>query len=394
MNFEQGTRILKLISRFFNTPENQSYFLFGPRGTGKTTWLKRKYSQAIWINLLEPEEFREYLTKPERLRELIDAYPEQKKIVIDEIQRIPALLSLVHTLIEEQRGLQFILTGSSARKILREGGDLLGGRATLCHMHPFFASELGPTFSLEHSLNIGMLPLVWGAPNPTSILRGYAGLYLKEEVQEEGLVRQLGDFARFLEVMSFSHGAQLNTTNISKECGISRRTVDSYLSILEDFFLAYTLQVFTKRAQRELVSHPKFYYFDAGIFRFLRPQGPLDKVTEIEGAALEGLVGQHLFAWCDMQESSHSLHFWRTRTGLEVDFILYGPTGFFAFEVKNATQLNSDDFKGIKAFLKEYPEAHPVMAYRGKKRLIIDNILCIPCDELLLKIHPNHPISF
>lgn len=394
MKFLRGTRILKQITRFFHLSNDGSYFLFGPRGTGKSTWLKTQYPNALWINLLEPEEFREYLTKPERLKELIAASPEQKTIVIDEIQRIPALLSLIHTLIEEKRGLQFILTGSSPRKIIREGGDLLGGRASLSHMYPFFASELGSLFSLEKSLNIGLLPLVWDAENPTSILKGYAGLYLKEEVQEEGLVRQLGDFARFLEVISFSHGALVNTSNIAKECGISRRTVDSYFTILKDFFLSYTLDVFTKRAQRELISHPKFYYFDAGVFRFLRPQGPLDRATEIEGAAIEGLVGQHLYAWCDMQVTPYTLKFWRTRSGLEVDFVVYGPHAFFGIEVKNTERISSDDFKGLRAFQQEYPEAQVVMVYRGKKRLVIENILCIPCEEFLLQIHPHHPISF
>lgn len=286
------------------------------------------------------------------------------------------------------------MTGSGPRKILREGGDLLGGRAALYHMHPFFASELGSLFSLEISLQNGLLPLVWNAENPTSILKSYTGLYLKEEVQEEGLVRQLGDFARFLEVISFSHGSLINTSNIAQECGISRRTVDSYLKILKDFLLSYTLEVFTKRAQRELVAHPKFYYFDVGVFRFLRPQGPLDRVTEIEGAALEGLIGQHLHAWCDMQPIPHTLKFWRTRNKIEVDFVVYGPHTFIGFEVKNATRVFSDDLKGLKTFHHDYPESKIVMAYRGKKRLLIDGILCIPCEEVLSKIHPNQPIAF
>jgi uncharacterized protein len=384
---------LQIINRFFDPKKGEHYFLFGPRGTGKSTWLRKYYPDALWVNLLEPEEFREYLTRPERLRELIQAHPEHEFIIVDEIQKIPALLSLIHSLIEEKLNIQFILTGSSARKIKREGGDLLGGRATLHHMHPFFASELGPSYSLEKSLNIGMLPLVWNAENPISLLRGYAGLYLKEEVQDEGIVRKLADFARFLEVMSFSHGSLLNATNIAEECHISRRTVDSYLNILEDLLLAYTLRVFTKRAQRELISHPKFYYFDAGVFRFLRPQGPLDKVTEIEGAALEGLVGQHLRAWCEMQQLPHSLHFWRTRTGLEVDFIVYGPRTFLAVEVKNSTQINPRDLKALKEFLNEYPEARGVIAYRGKKRLLVEGIYCIPAEELLLRIDPRHPIE-
>lgn len=383
----------KQILRFFQPPDHESFFLFGPRGTGKTTWLKTNYPQAIWINLLEPEEFREYLAWPERLRQLIDSFPGKKTIVIDEIQKIPALLSLIHTLLEEKRGLQFILTGSSARKIKREGGDLLGGRATLRYMYPFFASEIGSHFSLERALSMGLLPLVWDAVNPQSLLRGYAGLYLKEEVQEEGLVRQLGDFARFLEVMSFSHGSLLNTSNIANDCGISRKTVDSYLSILEDFRLSFTLNVFNKRAQREVVAHPKFYYFDAGVFRYLRPQGPLDRPSEIDGAALEGLVAQHLYAWCDMQTDKHLLTFWRTRAGLEVDFIIYGPKTFMAIEIKNSSKINpKEDLKGLKAFREEYPEAKAFLLNRANKPLVIDEITCLHCEDFLSQIHPSKPL--
>lgn len=381
------------ILRFFRPPDHQSYFLFGPRGTGKTTWLETHYPEALWINLLEPEEFRLYLSKPETLRELVDGYPEKKTIVIDEIQRVPLLLPLVHSLIEEKRGLQFILTGSNARKIKKEGGDLLGGRAAMCTMHPFFASELGKHFSLNHALSIGLLPLVWDAPNPISILKGYAGLYLKEEIQEEGLVRNLGDFARFLETISFSHGSVLNVTNISKECGIMRKTVEGYLQILQDFLLAYLLPVFTKRAQRQLTAHPKFYYFDAGIFRYLRPQGPLDSPSETEGAALEGLVGQHLHAWCKSQLEPHTFAFWQTRTGLEVDFVVYGPKTFIGIEVKNAQQLSPKDFNGLKAFQEEYPEAKTLLVYRGTRRAVINNVFCLPCEDFLLRIHPDRLIN-
>lgn len=388
------SRILQdQISRFFRRPNHESFFLFGPRGTGKSTWLKQQYQDAIWINLLEPEEFRIYLARPETLRELINSYPAKKSIVIDEIQRVPSLLSLVHALIEEKRGLQFILTGSSARKIKREGGDLLGGRARLCHMHPFFAAELGSLFSLDHALSIGLLPLVWDAANPVSVLRGYAGLYLKEEVQEEGLVRQLGDFARFLEIISFSHASILNATNIAKECGVTRRTIESYLAIVQDFLLAYLLPVFTRRAHRELVAHPKFYYFDAGVFRYLRPQGPLDRLSEIEGTALEGLVGQHLYAWCQSQLEPHTFAFWRTRSGHEVDFVLYGPKIFIGVEVKNTDALSSHDLKGLKAFQEEYPEAKTCLVYRGTRRKVIDGIFCMPCTEFLLRIHPDHMIN-
>lgn len=259
-------------------------------------------------------------------------------------------------------------------------------------MLPFFASELGSLFSLEKALNIGLLPLVWDAEDPLSILRGYAGLYLKEEVQEEGLVRNLGEFARFLEVMSFSHASTINATNIARECDISRRTVESYLTILSDFLLSFTLPVFAKRAQREVSSHHKFYYFDTGVYNYLRPRGPLDIQQEIAGAALEGLIAQHLKAWCEMQIERHSLYFWRTRSGLEVDFVLYGSRGFWGFEVKNATRIFSNDLKGVKAFREEYPEVQIALIYRGKNRSIIDGVLCIPAEEFLLGIHPDFPL--
>lgn len=376
------------IKRFFKEPK-QSFFLFGARGTGKSTWTKENFPSALLVNLLEPDEFRNFLSYPERLREVIAAFPENNTIIIDEIQRVPSLLPLIHSLIEEKKELQFILTGSSARKIKREGGDLLGGRAALCYMYPFFAAELGCLFSLEKALNFGLLPLVWNAPNPLVILRGYAGMYLKEEVQEEALVRNLGEFARFLEVMSFSHGCLINSSNIARECNISRRTVESYLLILADFLLSFTLPVFTKRAKREVVAHQKFYYFDAGVFRYLRPQGPLDSSQEIEGVALEGLVAQHLKAWCEMQMTPHTLFFWRTTTGLEVDFIIYGSEGFWAIEVKNSSKIFSADLKGIKEFQKEYPEAKTALVYRGKTRLEIEGVLCIPVEDFLLQIRPT-----
>ncbi len=388
----ENTHVIENIQRFFRAPKDQSYFLFGARGTGKSTWTKQYYPDALLLNLLEPEDFRNYLAKPERLRDLLLAYPEKKTIVIDEIQKVPTLLPLIHSILEEKRGFQFVMTGSSARKIKRDGGDLLGGRAALCHMYPFFAAELANLFSLEKALNFGLLPLVWNASNPLVLLRGYAGMYLKEEVQEEGLIRNLGEFARFLEVMSFSHGCLINATNIARECDISRRTVESYLTILDDFLLSFTLPVFTKRAKRELTTHPKFYYFDTGVFRFLRPQGPLDNSQETDGVALEGLIGQHLKAWCDMQLDRHSLSFWRTQSGQEVDFVVYGHRGFWGIEVKNSTKVFPKDLRGIKAFKEEYPEAQTIVVYRGKIPCVIDEILCMPAEKFLLQIHPDQPI--
>lgn len=375
--------------RFFTAPK-QSFILLGPRGTGKSTWLGSHFENALWIDLLEPELLRYYGAYPERLRDTIDAAPDKKVIIVDEIQKLPQLLSLIHALIEEKRGLKFVLTCSSARKLKRQGVDLLAGRAILKHMHPFVAAELGKDFQLERALNQGLLPLVWSAEDPQSVLRSYCALYLKEEVQAEGLVRDVGSFARFMEVISFSHGSVINTSNISRECDVSRTTVDSYLQILKDLLLGFTLPVFTKRAQRALSSHPKFYLFDAGVYSSLRPRGPLDRPEEIWGAALEGLVGQHLRAWIDFQSEEYSLSFWRTRSGAEVDFVLYGKDCFTAFEVKNCDKLSPKDTNGLEAFREEYPEAKTLLIYRGKQRTMQKGILCIPCEEFLLSIKPNN----
>jgi uncharacterized protein len=375
--------------RFF-TPPKQSYFLFGPRGTGKSTWLKAHYPNALWIDLLNLDVLRHYLAGPERIRAVVEALPDGAHIVIDEVQKIPEILAEVHGLIEKHRGFQFILTGSSARKLKRAGVDLLAGRALLKYMPPFFAGELKERFNLQRALEIGLVPLIVLAETPEEVLRSYAGLYLKEEVKAEGLVRSLEDFARFLEVVSFSHASQINLTNIARESEISRKTVENYLQILQDLLLGFTLPIFTNRAQRELSSHPKFYIFDAGVFRSLRPQSIKDQSTEMEGAALEGLVAQHIRAWVLAQVENYTFSFWRTRSGLEVDFVVLGPNNFLAIEVKNSTKVYSQDLRGLEAFKEDYPECTPLLLYRGAHRLIEKGILCLPCEEFLLQIHPKH----
>jgi predicted AAA+ superfamily ATPase len=255
------------------------------------------------------------------------------------------------------------------------------------------ASELGSRFSLEHALTFGLLPLLFFEKDPAKMLQAYISLYLQEEIQAEGLVRNLDSFSRFLEISSFSHAALLNTTNIARECETKRKTVENYLQILEDLLLAYRLPVFSKKAQRQLISHPKFYLFDSGVFNTLRPAGPLDKPEEITGAALEGLVAQHLKAWIDYSsDQKHSLYFWRTRSGLEVDFIIYGSKGFWAIEVKNAKKIHSQDVKSLAAFLEDYPQAVAILLYRGKEYLRLKNILCIPCEDFLKQLIPDQPI--
>ncbi len=378
--------------RRFLRPIEANFFLFGPRGTGKSTWLRQTYPDALWLDLLSPDVHRLYAARPERLRELVAGNPGGEVVVVDEVQKAPALLDVVHGLIEERRGVRFILTGSSARKLRHGGVDLLAGRALLRNLHPFMAAELGSRFDLGRALTQGLVPLVWDSAQPDDTLRAYAGLYLREEVQAEGLVRQVGDFARFLEAISFSHAAVLNLTAIARECQVGRKTAEGYLEILEDLLLGFRLPVFTRRAQRHLTAHPKFYWFDAGVFVAVRPAGPLDRPEEIAGAALEGLVAQHLRAWIDYSGADLALSFWRTRAGSEVDFVLYGRDGFWAVEVKHTAAVRGADLRPLKAFREDFPEASLRFLYRGTERLAIDGIPCIPCEEFLLDLVPGKPL--
>lgn len=382
---------MSLINRFFSPPE-RSFFLFGPRGTGKSTWIKNIFKNSLYIDLLEPRVLQAYLAEPARLHGLIKDYPDKKIIVIDEVQKAPSLLSIVHQEIEKKQNIQFILTGSSARKLKRVSADLLGGRALKRELHPFMAAEMGTNFSLEHALQYGTLPLVFNQKDSADMLHGYISLYLHEEIQMEGAVRNIENFSRFLETISFSHGQILNTANIARECAVKRKTVENYINILEELLLAYQIPIFTKRAQRELSAHPKFYLFDSGVFNALRPRGPLDRVDEINGASLEGLIAAHLRAWNDYSSEKHSISFWRTRSGVEVDFIVYGPKGFWAIEVKNAKAITTADVRALNAFAEDYPEAQLILLYRGSELIRRGKVLCVPCELFLRTLIPNEKI--
>lgn len=382
---------MNTVSRFLTCPE-KSFFLFGPRGTGKSTWLQNRFPNALFLDLLSHDLSRQLLARPERLREIVEGNADKQTFVIDEVQRAPVLLDVVHQLIEQRPDARFVLTGSSARKLKRAGVDLLAGRAIMTTCHPFMAAELGDTFSLEMALTQGLIPLVLAAKDRRAVLRTYLELYLREEIQMEGFVRNLDAFSRFLEAASFSHASLLTASEIARECEVSRTTVEGYLAILEDLLIASRLPVFSKRAKRQLVVHDKFYFFDAGVFRTLRPTGPLDRPQETDGAALEGLVFHHLRSWNDYSGNSNSLHFWRTRAGLEVDFIVYGANEFAAIEVKNSARIQSSDLASLRAFRDEYPEARLILLHRGKEQALMDGVLCVPCERFLHNLKPNDPL--
>ncbi|PIQ43902.1 MAG: ATPase [Gammaproteobacteria bacterium CG11_big_fil_rev_8_21_14_0_20_46_22] len=364
-----------------NQESKHSVFIFGPRGTGKTSWLKQHFGDALYFDLLNDDIYTELSARPTRLNDKIpDGY--QGWVIVDEVQKIPAILNEVHRLIEG-RNLRFILTGSSARKLKAQGVNLLAGRALTYHMHPLTCLELGEQFSLTKSLVLGHLPMAITSNEPEKYLSSYVASYLREEVLQEGLTRNIALFTRFLETASFSQGEVLNYTAISREIASNRHTVANFFEILEDLLIACRVPVFSKRATRDMVNSPKFYYFDAGVYRSIRPQGPLDSASEIDGATLETLFLQEAKAYNDYFDLGYSFYYWRTRDKKEVDFILYGKKGFFAFEIKRKARLDTKDFKGLKAFAKDYPEAKFYMLYGGNETYFEGNVQVVPFKQAL-----------
>ncbi|MCB1115737.1 MAG: ATP-binding protein [Chlamydiia bacterium] len=363
----------------------KSFFLFGPRGTGKTSWLRKEAPSALYIDLLNQDTYFELLKNPHSIEKMIPkGFADW--IIIDEIQKIPELLDEVHRMIESFH-YTFILTGSSARTLKRKGVNLLGGRALNINMFPLTATELGEDFRLEHSLKYGQLPTVYDDQEGAKMyLKSYIQVYLKEEVMQEGLVRNVRTFTRFLETASFSQGSLINTSEIARESGMERKTVEDYFQITEDLLLATRLPVFTKRAKRKMVTKQKFYFFDVGVYRALRPMGPFDYPEEAEGPALESLVFQELQAINHYLDLEYTLYFWRTEDKLEVDFVLYGEKGVIGVEVKRSKTIQPKDLKGLRAFKKDYPLAKLYIFYGGSHRLYFDEIEAIPLQEALLNL--------
>lgn len=373
-----------MYERIFHPHGDKSFFLFGPRGSGKTTWLKKNFKSAVYIDLLEAKNFNDLLAFPGRLEKFIP--PNFKDwVILDEVQRVPALLNEVHRLIESKK-LKFILTGSSARKLKKEGVNLLAGRALTYRMFPLTVLELGKDFKFNASLLYGHLPSLFAEKDKDKYLESYVMTYLEEEVRQEGLTRNLESFARFLEAASFSQGSPLNISAVARECAVHRKVVEDYFSILEDLMIAYRLPVFSKKAKRRLTGHSKFYFFDTGIYRTIRPKGPLDAPEEIEGVALETLVLQELKAVNDYLRLRYKLFYWRTPIGAEVDFVLYGERGIKAIEVKRTSKITSFALAGLRAFLKDYPLAEAILLYGGDKKMWEGNIKIVPVEEFLRNI--------
>ena len=370
--------------RIFIPPKQQSYFLFGPRGTGKSVFAGNFYRQGLFFDLLDSQIYNEFMAEPGRLsRRIPEGFNDW--IIIDEVQKVPALLNEVHRLIESRR-IRFVLTGSSARRLRRDNVNLLAGRALTCRMHPLTATELGADFNLARALKYGQLPMACTSTDPEMFLQSYVRTYLQEEIQLEGLTRNLPAFSRFLEAASFSQGSPLNISAIARDCAVNRKVVENYFSILRDTLVSYEIPIFAKRAKRSVILSVKFYFFDAGVFRVLRPAGPYDSDAEAEGAALETLVLQEIAARNDYRRWNYGIYYWRTRQGAEVDFVLYGARGFKAIEVKHSDRIRQEDFKGLKQLKEEYPEAELIFVHSGDRRFHEGGIEVVPVEMFLREL--------
>lgn len=370
-----------MYSRLLSPPTQHSFFLFGPRGTGKTTWVKSQFPQALYFDLLKAETYASFLANPTRLEKAIPNHFDDW-IIIDEIQKVPELLNEIHRLIENKR-YKFVLTGSSARKLRRGGVNLLAGRALIHNLYPLTAVELGEDFNLDKYLWFGGLPAVTGNNNEMEYLKSYVQAYLQQEIIQEGISRNLSGFARFLETASFSQASVLNVSEVGRESFMERKVVEDYFCALEDLLIGVRLPVFAKKTKRRLVKHNKFYFFDVGVYQAIRPTGPLDDPKMTGGVALESLFFQNLRAINDYLKLDYQLFYYRTATGVEVDFIAYGKRGLRAFEIKTKKNVSSPDFYGLRAFKKDYPSARGIMVYGGDHKMYDYDIEVWPVTDAL-----------
>lgn len=359
-----------------------SYFLWGARQTGKTTWLTTEYPNCRYYDLLRPTEFERLLRNPELLSQELDGFGEGDIVVIDEIQKLPLLLDEVHYLIQ-RKGIQFVLSGSSARKLKRVGTNLLGGRASLEQMFPLVSAEI-PDFDIMRAVNNGMIPRHYAVSNPTQRLRGYIGVYLNEEIREEALARNLSTFARFLEVAAQCDGEVLVYKNVAQDCGIDHRTVKEYFAILQDTLVGYLIPGFTSSKKRRAIAAPKFYFFDVGITNYLLRRSNMALGTDAFGHAFEHFIIQELIAYIGYNHLCEQLSYWRTATGYEVDAVV--GDGRVAIEIKAVEEAKSRHTKGLNAFSEDYPEAKLYMVTFDKYRRTLNGVSVVPAMEFLTSL--------
>ncbi len=366
---------------------SETFFLWGPRQTGKSTLLRESYPDAYWVDLLKSEEYRRFLARPETLREELDSgeVDLRRQVVIDEIQKVPALLDEVHWLIEN-RGFRFALCGSSARKVRRGAANLLGGRALRYELHGLTAAELGDQFDLDRLLNRGYLPRILDGNRANAMLEAYIADYLKEEIAAEGLVRNLQTFSGFLDVAALSDGEIVNFSNVARECDVSSQTTKSHFQILEDTLLGRWLPAYRKRPKRRVIGAPKFYFADVGVVNRLARRGELRPGSELYGKAFENWVFHELSAFAAYRDPDLALSYWRLASGIEVDFVLGDMR--VAIEAKSSERITSDHLKGLRTLIDDHPGVvrRLVVCREPRARKTDDGIEILPAKTFVRRL--------
>lgn len=349
-------------------PPRRSFFLFGPRGTGKSTWAREHFPAAARFDLLDEGLYHDFLADPALFAGELRSLPPNSWVVVDEIQRLPGLLNEVHRFIEERK-LRFVLLGSSAKKLKTAGTNLLAGRASSALLHPFVPAELGADFSLEEALRYGSLPLVWMSEDKKQTLSSYVQIYLKEEIRAEALVRNLPGFARFLPLAALFHAQTLNVSSLARDAGTARTTILGYLDILEQTLLAFRLPAFEGRLRVREKKHPKLYWVDPGIVRAAKKQ--LGAVTQEErGPLLEGWVLGCLRAHAEVQELFDEIYYWSPAQGrVEVDFLLERGARYLAIEVKSGRKFVPEMLAGLRAIGDLKGLARRILVYGGERKM-------------------------
>ena len=357
--------------------ERKSCFLFGPRQTGKSTLIGQQFADCSTWNLLDQELFRRLSRTPGLIRESLATGSGSEIVVIDEIQRMPELLNEVHLMIEEH-GARFLLTGSSARALRRKGINLLGGRAGRRSLHPLVRAELGKRFNLDRALEFGLLPSVWFSDEPAEGLRDYTGDYLREEISNEAIVRNLPAFSRFLDVAALAHGTQVNFASLGNDAQVSPSTARDYYGILQDTLLAHEVPAFTDTRRRKAVSTSKFYLFDTGVARHLQGRRGLAPGTPEYGNAFESYLFQEIRAFCDYHRLE-APRYWRSRSKLEVDFVFAD----VAVEVKAARAAGGRHLKGLRALAEEKLFSKHILVSMDPYPRVVDGITLLPWEAFL-----------
>lgn len=359
----------------------RSLFLFGPRQTGKSTLLRHTFPHARFVDLLEADTFRQLSAYPETLRQSLTR--DERLIIVDEVQKLPALLDEAQAVIDRDPHVRFIFTGSSARKLRGGRANLLAGRAWTARLHPLVSAEL-PQAALMRRLEVGSLPAVFDSAHPREDLNAYVGVYLREEIRAEGLVRSIEAFSRFLEVAALTNGHVLNYASVSNDTGIPARTVREHFQVLEDTLLGFQLPAFRRTRRRKPVATSKFYLFDVGVANRLLKRGRIEAGSELFGAALEHLIFLELRAWLDYRRRDHDLTFWRSQSGFEVDFVVGNDV---AVEVKATRRVSPRDLRGLRALADEVPlKQRLVVSLEPRERTTDEGVRVLPVATFLQRL--------